>query len=626
MKILIFLFRKILYTVLFVVFVYGWWRYFRDGWTYSEALDFFYRAGRIILPIVGTIYISYKTFIERWLLLYYRSKSGEVLTERLSKIVQKSGAVRSGKDASTVGAALLVKKNIIEKELKELRRLRYVLWIYDFGRLDAWLNKNGEQFLVAGDQRHRAIFIRMMREHHCFIKQELIDSGKVDPRKHYFLWSKHAGQRVMDFNYRDGLTPGGVPFLDLLKSYVIMYVQHIFVPNFIMSNQPIMEDFGIEGKTIKKLFSKKFSQEYIKLKDDKPIPLPLRGFIIETETAIFYSNTDKAVENENKNTNGIREFYTTAGHTLREQVFLYGITQSATRVSKAMRELYPGYQHVFKHRYRGTSGYTRVMLSIVIALTKFKIARLKAWRAVTTKLQVKVLKRDRERIIRKGIYTRWMNHLTKRISKLEAFSRRLFNRGFIEFYIGVYENLEDVGKRVDFPKMGVLIESKADAHTYYAFGFKQTNLIKDTWGRYDTHYMKFIRDEKEKDHPMHFADVPSWESFNLAYDDADYMGYRVFKEIFQFVVDKIDRKHKDRVKRSNLLHQDRTKAEAPDFAQMFDDELFNLASDYGITVVTPWTPDSAKDPEHWKEVLVTRLIKAYREFHKKDIKAEKLKI
>ena len=44
-----------------------------------------------------------------------------------------------------------------------------------------------------------------------------------------------------------------------------------------------------------------------------------------------------------KDKTGMREFYTTAGHILRETVYVYGITQSHTRTLLALRELYPGY-------------------------------------------------------------------------------------------------------------------------------------------------------------------------------------------------------------------------------------------------------------------------------------------
>lgn len=612
------LLKKSVIIVLAIIGLYSLYQYFEGQWTATEALDFIYDFILYrVIPGIIIAYIAYKTIIEKILLYLNRKKSAEVLATRIPKIIQKSGSVRAGKDSSTTSAALLVKEYVLTEEIKEMQELRKRLFIYDFKRVDLWLNVNGKIFLVSGKKRINEAYASMLRKNQCFIHTTLL--RKIDPKVHYHSWRKYKGTRVLDYSFKDGLTPGGIPFLSLLQSYVIMYVQHIFIPNFIMSNQPIMEKFKINKKHIEKLMSKKFSQDYIKLKENTPIPLPLRGFIIETETAIFYSNTNRGNESEDKSTNGIREFFTTAGHTLQERVFYYGITQSATRTSKSIRELYQGYQHVFKSKVRATSGYRRFMLSVVIALIRAIEPVVNLLDFLYTKHLIQLLHKKRgislKTLNQNNPFRRFKTFLLMLISKIKARQKRLYNRGYIEFYIGVYENLSDVGKRVPFPKIGVLLESKTTNNTYIAYGFKQTVKIKDTWGRYDTHYMKFIREEKEKVHSMHFNDVPNWDhQFQISHQDAEFTGYKVFRDILKFVYDRLEEERKEK-KRSELKFKQSitTPIDTPDFTQLEINEVIALANDFGIDLEKLSEINFEEEEERIYQALVTE----YKKFRKR---------
>lgn len=591
--------KRFIILVILISVGYSAYQYYLNNFDLDEAIIFvidillYY-----ILPFITISYVLYKLLIEKMILRHNRKKSAEALATRLPKINQKSGAVRAGKDSSTVSAALLVKEYILNQELKEMKEIRNQLYIYDFEKINSWLDQHGKRFLVSGEERINKIYIAMLRENECFLQPVI--KKKIDYRMHLYQWRKYKGRKVLDYAFKDGLTPGGIPFLSLLQSYVIMYVQHIFVPNFIMSNQPIMESFKIDKTKINKLMSKKFSQNFIKLKENTPIPLPLRGFIIETETAIFYSNTNRGNESEDKSSNGIREFMTTAGHTLQERVFYYGITQSPTRTSKSIRELYQGYQHVFKSKARATSTYIRGFLSIII----FLLAIIKTPFHMIRKKIKRELKRDPLNYI--------TTYLSKVISSIKSLQKKLYNKGYMEFYIGVYENLSDVGKKVPFPKVGVTLESKTDNNTYSAYGFKQTVKISDTWGRYDTHYMKFIREEKERIHDMHFDQVPNWNNnFYIDHKDADFSGYKVFKDILKFVHDRMEelRKEKRKIEVSNIQRW-RIPVETPAFEKLTPTELLNLAKDFDLNDQDM----TLENYDQWADSIIKKLTSEYKTF------------
>ncbi len=588
------IFWKTVSVAAFTIILYVIYQWTYHDWSVDMILDFFTRSLRYLLPSLAIFYILYKSFIEKIILYIQRNKSAEIIAEQLNQINQISGAVRSGKDSSTVGASMIVKEYIRKKEKKELKKLKFELYIYDFKKINDWLNKNGKQFFVASEKMINQVFTKMLRDNQCFISDYWINKG-INPKNHILSWKYKKDKYVPDIAYEDGITPGGQHFLDRLKKYVILYIYYNFIPNFIMSNQPILESFKVikKNKRINRLFSKRLSQDYFKLKEETPIPFPKRGFVIETETAIFYSNIDSKNEKYVKDESGIREFYTTAGHLLREQVYIYGITQSSTRVMKALRELYPGYQHVFKMKFRATSNFTRRLIRFRIMIKKIRIARLQMFYYINSFTFSKIryliehylrikLKKTKNIILKEKRYTKRIQKTKRRISHLYQKEAQKWANGYIIFYKGIYENISDVGKRVSFPLFGVIQESKKNTTTYQTFGFKQVNKIKDCFGRYDTHFMRTVREAKEIIYNMHFTDVPNWESFDVAFEDINDMNYSTFKQMMTVVVNLIEKKEKERKIRENKLLQERKNRPLPNLRNLEVDELINLCIDLDI--------------------------------------------
>jgi len=570
------IFWKVISSVILALLIIAIWQWAIEAWTVDQVLDYLIEILKYGIPSTLFLYFIYKLFIEKIVLWFNRKKSAQVIAEVLPKVCQVSGAVRSGKDSSTIGASMIVKEHVLKKEKKELANLENDLYIYDFEKIKSWLDINGKKYFVASDHRINNVFTDMIRENECFIADYWIRKG-INYKDHFRSWKYRRQNYVPDYAYQDGITPGGIHFLDLLKKYTILYIYHNFIPNFVMSNQPILESFTIVKKTgrIKKLFSKKLSQDFFKLKEDTPIPFPKRGFVIETETAILYSNTDKKTENENKDENGIREFYTTSGHILREEVFIYGITQSPTRTSKFLRELYPGYQHVFKMKFKATSGFKRFIIRIRILFKKIKKLRL----YVSHLILCKTLRRD---VLTKQ-HSRRTYRIKKKISRLSQKEVKVFNKGYIIFYKGVYDELGDVKRKVKFPIFGVIQESKTNATTYTSYGFKQTNKITDCFGKYDTFFMYTVREIKEIIRNEHFVNVPNWESFKVSFEDINYMNYITFIAMTNIAIKELEKEEKSRKKHLTKLKQDRKSLELPNLIILEDKELFNLMKDYGIS-------------------------------------------
>ncbi len=276
--------------------------------------------------------------------------------------------------------------------------------------------------------------------------------------------------------YNDGLTPGGVPFLDMLLEYFIYYIRYVHIPNYILSNQPIIEHLELDknNKINKLLMSKKFKQKIIRVKEDHSFPVTHSMIVIETETAILNGNVDKAQEVYVNSVSGIREFFTLIRHLLGEESYYYTITQDPFRPVKAVRELQLCYMHVFGSSTRCTSPSIRKIINIYIKILKISNALQINLQQLENPIEVKDLKSIKKALVKSR---NWFGQqlikikiykLSKKIvfknkrtiSNGRALHDRLFNKGYLEFQICVYRSLKYVGRRVLFSGLfeGVLIE------------------------------------------------------------------------------------------------------------------------------------------------------------------------
>ena len=547
------------------------WKYALGYWNMDQVVDFMILVAKYSLPGATALYILYKTIIEKIVYFFGRKKSAKIIAYDIPKNCQVDGPKRSGKDASTTGESIILREQLIKDYKKEIKLLKEKLYLYDFDKLHKKIALDIKKLTVGSEYKFNKAYETLLVENNCFIHEHWINQG-TDPKKHLNSWKFRSNKRIPDIAFEDGITPGGKHTLHLLKRYVTVYIRITYIPNYIISNQPIIEEAKVSKKTgaIKTLFSKIFSLDYISLKMKTPMPFPIGVIITETETAMYYSNTDKALEVYIKNESGVREFHTVEGHLLQEEAYIRGITQDKDRPNKTIRELYEGYMHVFSLDFYCTSDIFRLNYALRRVIQKLLIVRLKVKNHFTI---IKKLKPYRVRKIRKH---------EKRISILHQKDLKKWAKGYIVFKKGVYSKIEDSGKKVKYPLFYGLKDSSSTNSAYSMHGFKQVNKITDCFGRYDTHMMKTVRDTKEQIYSMHFNDVPNWSSMKISVDDMDRMNYPSLGAMNQVYSDhKTEERNIARILRTkNLKKSQRTSL--PDFENLTEQELLTLCLDLGI--------------------------------------------
>ncbi len=569
-------------------------------WTLESITTTFIKL--IPYMILGLIFFwfMYSMYIERIILWFNRRKSRNVIVEDIPKNAQVSGKKRSGKDSSTNGEAILIREEILKKERIRLKELISIMYMYDINKVNIYLNLYYKDYFVASETRLKNVFHKMIRKNQCFINDHF--TKLIDFRKHLKSWKYQKGKYIPDIPYQDGLTPGGKHYLDLLYEYTTTYVYHNFIKNFMMTNQPVLEDYSIDKKTgrIKTIYSKMFSQRFFSLKQDTPFPMPMRGFISETESASLYSNTDNEQKNYVNTESGIRETQMFWGHLFKEQVWYRSITQDQNRPIKGLRELYEAYIHVFKLKFKSTGEVKRFIYSLRAVRHKVRILFMKL-----------LLKIPSPRVSKKRFYKK-IYKSKFHISKLSQKSLIRWSKGYIIFYKGIYYNISDVGKKVKFPIFGVIKESVLNTSDFYSFGFKQTNRIKDCFGRYDTWIMRTIREAKEVIYNEHFADVPEWESFFITFENLKYMNYKVFLDLMTVAINSLEKENLENKTRIKALIKKRKLL--PKLNELTNSELINISIDFGLIKSGDYTPEDMNDERRLKAIEV--LSQCYQNFGK----------
>lgn len=562
--------KKIIYYIFIVLLLYITFQYFFGSWNMEDLTEFGINLLKYGIPGLFIFYILYKSFIEKILLNHGEKVSAKVIADDIPMSCQVDGKKRSGKDSSQKGASLLVKRLKFKRWKKELKELTYKLYIYDFSRVDRYLNSYGNKLFVSSNKRINAVFSTMLKENKCFIHEYWIKNG-IDPHEHLKSWKFRKSIYAPLIPFEDGLTTGGKHMLDMLRHYSILYMRVKYIPNFIMSNQPVLEESEIDKKTgrIKNLYSKIFSYDYISLRLETPIPLPYGGWMEESETGMFYTNTDKKNENDFKNKSGARDFHTTLGHLGQEELYVRGITQHKDRPIASLRELYEGYIHQFKFEFRATSDFTRSIYKLRRSMKMFKVFRLE--------LTSKIIKYKR-------IHP-WLNrriHKTRKsISILHQKDLKKWSEGYIIFFQGIYDNIQDSGKTVKYPVLwGLRLDKRSSAYSMY--GFKQISKIKDCFGRYDTWFMNTVREAKEQLIDMHFNDVPKWKGFNVEYQDIQEMNYPIFNQLVQVRTTYNEKVANQRKKQQNLDIQRRKEGVVLDLKEIEFEELIIMYVELGL--------------------------------------------
>ncbi len=487
--------------VLIIVFILLTLYFLIDAFVNYSFSHFLLEEIKLTGVFLGITFLAkiYHALFGKWFVLECRQEeTDEYVRRKFPRSAKFDGQRGSGKDSTVSAMALKFRQDLIDRILDEMDYIRKICYIYDFDRIDAYLDESHGDFMTNSKVRIFQIFTQAARENRCWVRE--IFQKNFDPEEHLKDLDtvrqnpKSLMASSIRFKYYDGIT--NTHFLTMLIRYALLYVRYHYIPNYIFTNQPFLE--------LPDLGAKVLSTNYLTIKKDAiqwVWPL-VGGFImIETEADSLYSNLGAG---ENSIATGTRDFKAFFRHFAGENSVWFQIGQRASRTEKNLRELDQAFVTIIDRN-----------LILGGEKRRFFLNQWLSW-----------CDRRSERSRREKARAAWIRRRSLTMQRI----KQLENDGFVYVDLKVSRTEESGQANTMTVRQLLNIEKPIFVNYNVRLCFR----IKETIGNYNTHFLEAAAEylaAKNKG-PM-INDLPSWSlDLIMRRKDVVYMNYPVLNTIF----------------------------------------------------------------------------------------------
>ena len=531
-----------------------------------------------LLVLVNVIYLLIYVFLKLYhkffgqLIIYQYELllTNEYINKKLPHIIKIYGKTGVGKDSLSIGLASVLRENMRNNIIVELAKLKRILYIFNFSIIDSFIMNNYQLFTSFSYTINSNRLLNILNKYYGFIKEKYrLEIPFQKLVEYYFFQQKYPNIFITKYSFYDGIKY--YSFYDLLLTYILKYIRVYIEQNFIISNQPIIED--VKNNITAKIFSMNYLQikEYELKKGNKKyinkclFPWKDNMIVLETECGSWYFNRDKENSRILYET-GVRDFKAYNRHFI-DNLYWFMVDQDAVRVDKLLRELDHSYVQVLNKEVIDGGIKRQVFYGFLLKIIERKLnkleskqlknldkikkykKRLKIYTYLNKENKIKYYEHKIKKhnlYIKRHDYSSYYNK-AKKYSELIA---RAKNDGFIQILINISDNPTPVNlKQTTIQQL--LKQDKVIYHESYQISL--TFKIKDIHGKYDTHYMKTVSEEVASKSELDFIDVPRWNSsLKLTKKDALAMGYPASFNMFNIKTDEyIANRFKEKNKEKN---------------------------------------------------------------------------
>ncbi len=510
-----------------------------------------------VLYLIIFIFLKlYHKYFGRLIIYEYElSLTKEYVVNKLPHIIKIYGKTGVGKDSLSIGLASILRDSMMNNIILELANLKRILYIFNFNIIENFIMNNYRLFSSFSYKININRLFNILYKYYGFIKEKYrLEISYQRLVEYYFYQQKYPNAFITKYSFYDGIKY--YSFYDLLLTYILKYIRVYIEQNFIISNQPVIEDTG------NNLTAKKFSMNYLQIKDYEIkkgnkkyitkclFPWKDNIIVLETECGSWYFNRDKENSKVLYET-GVRDFKAYNRHFI-DNLYWFMVDQDAVRVDKLLRELDHSYVQVLNKEIIAGGIKRQAFYGFLLKFIEHKInkfeskqvkfldkfkkykKRLKIYTYLNNENKIKYYDRKIKKYnlnIKKRDYSSYYNK-AKKYSELIA---RAKNDGFIQILI----NLSDSPTPVNLKQTTIQSLLKQDKVIYHeSYQITLTFKIKDIHGKYDTHYMKAVSEEVAGKSELDFVDIPRWDSsLKLTKEDALEMGYPASFNMFNIKTD-----------------------------------------------------------------------------------------
>lgn len=537
----------------------------------SASMIPFYFVAKLLL-------ILYSYFIGDYQLqeqaLYYTKLYIINFMRKLLKIFAETGG---GKDTFMTAAAITLSEHFNNQTLQDMKDIQEICYIFDFDKLNAELLKNYKKFLSFSKIITEANFIGTQDEpglalyHQLFLKKYYIKTKQITPEKivsDYYQFKEDPIHHVTD--YATGIGVSRKHYLQLiLEEYIQWFIRINIEKNFIISNQPLVENLE-EG-----IMAREFSFNFLKtkkIKSDKPIldpktkkrkiqeekvyfPWKDRLILMETECGTWWSNKDGETGSE-LTASGIRDFKAYQRHFMKD-FYWFQVDQASDRTQKLFRELDHGYARILSRKEIEGGKKKNLFLNLILSYYQRKLKKMEN-RTLRTKQSQKKHQQKFEDL--QNLFNASSNPKYK--NKLEKLKRKYTPKEYkIKYYIYQQKVSKLKNKILRNKKDGYIVleicmsPAGASPSEYYTQELKDI-ISKDhipatfvgrfvfktkDCERYDTRYLRNLAEKKAQETEIVFAQVRRWnKNLKMETEDVKWMAYSAGNDMYGITEEEIN--------------------------------------------------------------------------------------
>lgn len=502
-----------------------------------------------------------------------------VLTEYYVEIglphnVKYVGARRIGKDSSMTAFTTLIIKIFKRQIVKTMKKIIKICYIFDFEKVNKACRTYAKCFYHPAETKRRDEFIKICKQANiqAFLTDKALEKIQYEEFiEEYETSLKDKVTFKSKYMFNDGVSR--MHFLGLLNEYMFLYVRLYIVKNFVFSNQPYVEDptTGLMAKIYSVYYEAIASKPDIPKQELQPdgskktviyqekieAPILEYSILIKTEDDTWSSNMDNEVKKQIKEYM-LRDTKAFIFHRYKN-VYCFTVCQNAERTNKQYRELDSFYMTIIQRVEIPGARKRNAVLSFIQKIidsylekkqVKFDLTNQEATYRRNQKIDYyKKLYRAtmKEKYLEKieRIYQKERKPKGNLFYKLSALNAWLIEK--IEWNAREYGLIRITATISDQPVAANVKEinlrdlanrKKPLYHESYRVDFYFN--MKDTMGRYNTHFMSNVFENRALKSEIDIMDVPNWDTtMELSREAMLHMGYPAGNRLYGITEEEI---------------------------------------------------------------------------------------
>ncbi len=484
----------------------------------------------------------------------------EIYVENMPQNVKCVGPRRIGKDFTITAFTTLIIKIFKRNILKLMKKIIKICYIFDYERVNKACHAYAKYFYHPAETKRREKFIELCKDEkiQAFLTDKALKKIQYDELIEEY--EKSIKDKV-GFKSKYMFSDGGAKwhYLGLLNEYMFLYVRLYIVKNFVFSNQPFVEDpnTGLMAKIYSVYYEAIASKPDVPKKElqldgskktviyQEKIEAPILEWtiMIKTEDDTWSSNMDNEAKIQIKEY-ALRDTKAFLFHRF-QKIYCFNVCQNPERTNKQYRELDSFYMTIIQRVEIPGARKRNAILSFVERILDSYLDRKQVKFDLTN--QEATVRKNQKIELYKRLYRATMNEKylekIKKIYqkehkpkgnlfyKLSAWNKRLIEKiawnareyGLIRITATISD--QPVASNVKKINLRDLVNRKKPLyHESYMVDFYFR--MKDTMGRYNTHFMSNVFENRALQSEIDIMDVKNWDtSMELSREAMLHMGY-----------------------------------------------------------------------------------------------------